>query len=429
MNDIREVHAREILDSRGNPTVEVDVRLSGGAMGRAAVPSGASTGSQEALELRDGDPLRYGGKGVRRAVAAVNGEIRDVLMGQDATDQASLDARLIDLDGTPTKSRLGANATLGVSMAVSRAAAGALHQPLYQYLSLGSAAPVLPIPMVNVINGGAHAANALDFQEFMLVPQGAPTFADAVRFAAETFHVLKNLLRDRGHNTGVGDEGGYAPNLKHPREALQLLIEAIAKAGYVPGRDIALAMDPAASELYRDGHYVFPKSGLPTLTTSGMIDLLADLVDAFPIVSIEDGVAENDWDGWRALTERLGERILLVGDDVFVTNPRIIAKGIGAHIANSVLIKLNQIGTVTETRAAIAVAHDAGYTTVISHRSGETEDTFIADFAVATGARFIKTGSMARSERVAKYNQLLRIEETLGEAARYAGAVGREGAV
>ena len=314
-------------------------------------------------------------------------------------------------------------------MAVSRAAASALHQPLYQYLSLGSAAPVLPIPMVNVINGGAHAANALDFQEFMLVPQGAPTFADAVRFAAETFHVLKNLLRDRGHNTGVGDEGGYAPNLKHPREALQLLVEAIAKAGYVPGRDIALAMDPAASELYRDGHYVLPNSGLPTITTSGMIDLLAELVDVFPIVSIEDGVGENDWDGWRALTERLGERILLVGDDVFVTNPRIIAKGIGAHIANAVLIKLNQIGTVTETRAAIAVAHDAGYTTVISHRSGETEDTFIADFAVATGARFIKTGSMARSERVAKYNQLLRIEETLGEAARYAGAVGREGAV
>jgi enolase len=422
---ISEVHAREILDSRGNPTVEVDVSLSGDATGRAAVPSGASTGSQEALELRDGDPLRYGGKGVRRAVAAVNGEIRRALLGQDATDQASVDARLIELDGTPAKSRLGANAILGVSMAVSRAAASALHQPLYQYLSLGDAAPVLPIPTTNVINGGAHAANALDFQEFMLVPQGAPTFADAIRFAAETFHVLKSLLRERGHNTGVGDEGGYAPNLRHPREALQLLVEAIAKAGYVPGRDIAIAMDPAASELYRDGRYVFQKSGLPTMTTSEMVDLLAELVDAFPIVSIEDGVAENDWDGWRALTERLGQRILLVGDDVFVTNPRIIAKGIGAHIANAVLIKLNQIGTVTETRAAVAVAHDAGYTTVISHRSGETEDTFIADFAVATGARFIKTGSMARSERVAKYNQLLRIEEALGGAARYAGAFGR----
>jgi len=420
---IGDVHAREILDSRGNPTVEVDVMLTGGALGRAAVPSGASTGTQEALELRDGDPLRFGGKGVERAVAAVNGEIRAALIGRDALDQKGIDERLIALDGTPMKSRLGANAVLGVSMAVARAAATAAEQPLYRYLRTDPSPMTLPIPMINVINGGAHASNALDFQEFMLVPHGAPTFKEAIRWAAETFHTLKGLLRDRGESTGVGDEGGYAPNLTHPRDALQLLVEAIAKAGYQSGEDIALAMDPAASELYRDGRYTFPKSGLPALTANEMVDLLAQLTDDFPVVSIEDGLAENDWNGWQALTERLGHRVLLVGDDVFVTNPAIIAKGIAAKIANAVLIKLNQIGTVTETLQAIKVAHAASYDTVISHRSGETEDTFIADFAVATGARFIKTGSLARSERVAKYNRLLRIEEKLGFAAQYAGTI------
>jgi len=422
---IDDLHAREILDSRGNPTVEVDVALKGGVLGRAAVPSGASTGTLEALELRDGDPLRFGGKGVERAVAAVNGEIRSVLVGCDALDQKAIDRRLIDLDGTPTKSRLGANAILGVSMAVARAAAAANGQPLYRYLKTGASAMTLPIPMINVINGGAHASNALDFQEFMLVPQGAPTFKEAIRWSAETFHALKGLLRDRGENTGVGDEGGYAPNLTHPSDALQLLVSAIAKAGYRSATDIALAMDPAASELYRDGRYTFPKSGLPALTTSEMVDLLAQLTNGFPVVSIEDGLAEDDWGGWRVLTERLGDQILLVGDDIFVTNPAIIAKGIAAKIGNAVLIKLNQIGTVTETLQAIAVAHQAHYTTVISHRSGETEDTFIADFAVATGAKYIKTGSVARSERVAKYNRLLRIEEELGPAAHYAGNVGK----
>ena len=425
MTLIDDLHAREILDSRGNPTVEVDVALKGGVLGRAAVPSGASTGTLEALELRDGDPLRFGGKGVERAVAAVNGEIRSVLVGCDALDQKAIDRRLIDLDGTPTKSRLGANAILGVSMAVARAAAAANGQPLYRYLKTGASAMTLPIPMINVINGGAHASNALDFQEFMLVPQGAPTFKEAIRWSAETFHALKGLLRDRGENTGVGDEGGYAPNLTHPSDALQLLVSAIAKAGYRSATDIALAMDPAASELYRDGRYTFPKSGLPALTTSEMVGLLAQLTIEFPVVSIEDGLAEDDWGGWRVLTERLGDQILLVGDDIFVTNPAIIAKGIAAKIGNAVLIKLNQIGTVTETLQAIAVAHQAHYTTVISHRSGETEDTFIADFAVATGAKYIKTGSVARSERVAKYNRLLRIEEELGPAAHYAGNVGK----
>jgi enolase len=423
LTPIGDVHAREILDSRGNPTVEVDVTVKGAAPGRAAVPSGASTGTQEALELRDGDPLRFGGKGVERAVAAVNGEIRAALIGRDVVDQKGIDEYLIALDGTPTKSRLGANAILGVSMAVARAAANAVGQPLYRYLKTDASPMTLPIPTINVINGGAHASNALDFQEFMLVPKGAPTFKEAIRWAAETFHVLKRVLRDRGESTGVGDEGGYAPNLTHAADALQLLMDAIAKAGYRPGTDIALAMDPATSELYRDGRYTFPKSGLPALTSDEMIDLLAQLTDEFPIVFIEDGLAEDDWNGWRTLTERLGDRVLLVGDDIFVTNPGIIAKGIDAKIANAVLIKLNQIGTVTETLQAIKIAHDASYTTVISHRSGETEDTFIADFAVATGARFIKTGSLARSERVAKYNRLLRIEEELGSAAKYAGAL------
>jgi enolase len=420
---IADIHAHEILDSRGNPTVEVDVTLAGGVCGRAAVPSGASTGTLEALELRDGDPLRFGGKGVERAVAGVNGEIRAALIGSDALDQEGIDEALIRLDGTATKSRLGANAILGVSMAVARAAAAAVDQPLYRYLRTDSSPMTLPIPMINVINGGAHASNALDFQEFMLVPHGAPTFKEAIRWSAETFHMLKRLLRDRGESTSVGDEGGYAPNLTHPQDAFQLLVDAIVKAAYRPGKDIALAMDPAVSDLYRDGRYMFPKSGLPSLTTNEMVDLLEQLTSAFPVVAIEDGVAENDWAGWRTLTERLGDRVLLVGDDVFVTNPAIIQRGIEGKIANAVLIKLNQIGTVTETLRAIKIAHDASYATVISHRSGETEDTFIADFAVATGARFIKTGSLARSERVAKYNRLLRIEEELGSAALYAGTI------
>ncbi|HVZ22574.1 MAG TPA: phosphopyruvate hydratase [Vicinamibacterales bacterium] len=420
MSAITAVHAREILDSRGNPTVEVDVVLADGARGTAAVPSGASTGTQEALELRDGDPTRYGGKGVEHAVANVNGEIRTALVAK-APDQREIDRALIQLDGTPHKSRLGANAMLGVSMAVARAAAASAGQPLYRYLATGASRHVLPIPMINVINGGVHATNALDFQEFMLVPAGAPTFKEAVRWAAETFHTLKGLLRDQGESTGVGDEGGYAPNLKHPREALQLLVQAVSQAGYTPGKDISLAMDPASSELYRDGKYTFPKAKLEPITSAAMIQLLATLVDEFPIISIEDGVAENDWSGWQALTRELGSQVLLVGDDVFVTNPAIIKRGIAEGVANAVLIKLNQIGTVTETLEAVNVAHAASYTTVISHRSGETEDTFIADLAVATGARFIKTGSLARSERVAKYNRLLRIEEELGPAARYAG--------
>jgi len=423
MSAITAVHAREILDSRGNPTVEVDVVLADGARGTAAVPSGASTGTQEALELRDGDPTRYGGKGVERAVANVNGEICGALVAK-APDQRDIDRVLIQLDGTPNKSRLGANAMLGVSMAVARAAATSAGEPLYRYLSTGASRHVLPIPMINVINGGVHATNALDFQEFMLVPAGAPTFKEAVRWAAETFHTLKGLLREQGESTGVGDEGGYAPNLRHPREALQLLVQAVSQAGYTPGKDISLAMDPASSELYRDGKYTFPKAKLEPITSAAMIQLLATLVDEFPIISIEDGVAENDWSGWQALTTELGSQVLLVGDDVFVTNPAIIKRGIAEGVANAVLIKLNQIGTVTETLEAINVAHAASYTTVISHRSGETEDTFIADLAVATGARFIKTGSLARSERVAKYNRLLRIEEELGAAARYAGASG-----
>jgi enolase 1/2/3 len=412
------VKGREILDSRGNPTVEVDVYLAGGAFGRAAVPSGASTGTREALELRDHDPQRYGGKGVRTAVGHVNGPVAVALQNLDAIEQRTVDRALIDADGTQDKSRLGANAILGASMAVARAAAAAAGIPLYRHLA---AAPIesLPVPMTNVINGGAHAGNALDFQEFMLVPIGAPTMAEAVRMLAEVFHVLRAILKKQGHVTSVGDEGGYAPDLKHPEEALQLLVEAIQQSGYRPARDLALAMDPAASELFVNGSYVFKKSELTSMSSAGMIDLLTRLVDRFPIVSIEDGLAENDWSGWQLLTERLGARVLLVGDDIFVTNPAIIRKGIEARVANAVLIKLNQIGTVTETLDAVAIAHQAGYRTVISHRSGETEDTFIADLAVATGAAYIKTGSMARSERVAKYNQLIRIEQELGNAAGF----------
>jgi enolase len=415
---IRSVHAREILDSRGNPTIEVDVRLEDGTLGRAAVPSGASTGSREALELRDHDPLRYGGKGVLHAAQAVNGTLAEVLRGQNAADQRAIDRRLIEADGTPTKSALGANAILGVSMASARAAAIGAGLPLYRYLA-GGEATHLPVPMVNVINGGVHAANALDFQEFMLTPIGAPSLHEAVRWCAEVFHELKKLLQKAGHSIGVGDEGGYAPNLKTPEEALQMLVHAIEVAGYKPGTDISLALDPAASEMYHGGQYVFSKSGAPVLSTPQMIDRYVSLVSQFPIVSIEDGLAEQDWHGWRELTKRLGGRIMLVGDDIFVTNPEIIRRGIAEHVANATLIKLNQIGTVTETLDAIAVSRDAGYRVVISHRSGETEDPFIADLAVATGAQFIKAGSMARSERLAKYNQLIRIEEELGSRARY----------
>jgi enolase len=412
------VQAREILDSRGNPTVEVDVRLADGSTGRAAVPSGASTGVREALELRDGDMHRYGGKGVRKAVGNVVTALADALNGIDATDQRAVDRAIIAADGTPEKSRLGANALLGASMAAARAAATARKLPLYRHLATG---PIdsLPIPLTNVINGGAHAANALDFQEFMLVPLGAPTIVEAVRILAEIFHVLRGILKSAGHVTSVGDEGGYAPNVKHPDEALQLMVQAIEKAGYQPGKDVSLALDVAASEMYKGSAYRFDKSGLASLSTEQMIELLEDLTNRFPIVSIEDGLAEDDWDGWRTLTERLGGRIMLVGDDLFCTNPAIIRKGIDSHIANAVLIKLNQIGTVSETLDAIAVAHRAGYQTAISHRSGETEDTFIADLAVATGAGYIKTGSMARSERVAKYNQLMRIEEEVGASAVY----------
>ena len=412
------VLAREIIDSRGNPTVEVDVRLTDGSTGRAAVPSGASTGTREALELRDGDMHRYGGKGVRKAVGNVVAALADALNGIDATDQRAVDRALIAADGTPEKSRLGANALLGASMAAARAAAATRKLPLYRHLATGPI-DTLPVPMTNVINGGAHAANALDFQEFMLVPFGASTFSEAVRVLAETFHVLRGILKDAGHVTSVGDEGGYAPDVKHPEEALQLMMQAIEKAGYQPGRDMSLALDVAASELHKGDEYRFPKSGLPSLTTARMIDLLEALADKFPIVSIEDGLGEDDWDGWRTLTERLGNRIMLVGDDLFVTNPAIIRKGIENHVGNAVLIKLNQIGTVSETLDAIAIAHRAGYQTAISHRSGETEDTFIADLAVATGAGYIKTGSMARSERVAKYNQLMRIEEEVGASAVY----------
>ena len=417
-SNIVAVLAREIIDSRGNPTVEVDVRLADGSTGRAAVPSGASTGTREALELRDGDPRRYGGKGVRKAVGNVVSAVADALNGIDATDQRAVDRALLGADGTPEKSKLGANALLGASMAAARAAAAARKLPLYRHLATGPI-DTLPVPLTNVINGGAHAANALDFQECMLVPLGAPTISEAVRTLAEIFHVLRGILKSAGHVTSVGDEGGYAPNVKHPDEALQLMVQAIETAGYRPGRDVSLALDVAASEMHKGSEYLFEKSGLASLSTMQMIELLEDLTNRFPIVSIEDGLAEDDWDGWRTLTERLGGRIMLVGDDLFCTNPAIIRKGIETHVANAVLIKLNQIGTVSETLDAISTAHRAGYQTAISHRSGETEDTFIADLAVATGAGYIKTGSMARSERVAKYNQLLRIEEEVGAAAVY----------
>ncbi len=419
MSAIVDVIAREILDSRGNPTVEADVLLESGVMGRAAAPSGASTGSREAIELRDGDKARYGGKGVMKAVENVNTEICEAIIGVDATEQGFVDKTLNDLDGTENKSRLGANAILAVSMAVAKAAAEESGLPLHRYL--GGAGPMaMPVPMMNVINGGVHADNGLDMQEFMIIPLGAPTFKEALRYGAEVFQTLKKLLHDRGFSTAVGDEGGFAPRLPKHEAAIKFVIEAIEAAGYRPGEDIALALDCASSEFYVDGEYTLASEGA-TMKSAELVDYLAAWVDKYPIISIEDGMAESDWDGWKLLTQRLGDRVQLVGDDLFVTNTRYIRQGIEQGIANSVLIKVNQIGTLTETLAAIEMAKRARYTAVVSHRSGETEDTTIADIAVATNALQIKTGSLSRSDRLAKYNQLLRIEEDLGDAASYPG--------
>ncbi|MCX7742856.1 MAG: phosphopyruvate hydratase [Tepidimonas sp.] len=419
MSAIVDIVGREILDSRGNPTVECDVLLESGVMGRAAVPSGASTGSREAIELRDGDPGRYLGKGVLKAVEHINTEISEAVLGLDASEQAFLDKTLIELDGTENKSRLGANALLAVSMAVARAAAEESGLPLYRYFG-GSAATTLPVPMMNVINGGAHANNNLDLQEFMILPVGAPSLREAIRWGAEVFHALKKIIHDRGMSTAVGDEGGFAPSVANHEAAIQLILEAIDKAGYTAGTQIALGLDCASSEFYRDGRYHLEGEGL-TLHASQWADMLAAWCDKYPIVSIEDGMAEGDWDGWALLTQRLGKRVQLVGDDLFVTNTKILKEGIDKGIANSILIKINQIGTLTETFAAIEMAKRAGYTAVISHRSGETEDSTIADIAVGTNAGQIKTGSMSRSDRMAKYNQLLRIEEDLGDVAVYPG--------
>jgi enolase len=417
------IHAREILDSRGNPTVEVYVRVEGG-FGRAALPSGASTGEREALELRDGDKSRYQGKGVRTAVANVNGEIANALIGADL-DQRALDEKMIALDGTPAKSRLGANALLGVSMAAVKAAATATGRPLYAHIAQlsgrGDRHYTLPVPMMNILNGGAHADSSVDLQEFMVMPVGMPTFAEALRAGAEIFHTLRGILKKAGHSTGVGDEGGFAPNLRSNREALDVVLDAIAKAGYSAGANVFLALDVASSELWENGKYVFRKSNEPARTSAQMIDLWTDWVRQYPIISIEDGLAEGDWEGWTALTAALGDRVQLVGDDVFVTNPQILRRGIADRVGNALLVKLNQIGTVTETLDAIEIARHARYGTIISHRSGETEDSTIADLAVGTSAGQIKTGSASRSDRVAKYNQLLRIEEELGSQAKYAG--------
>ena len=420
MYPILGIHAREILDSRGNPTVEVDVTLEDGTMGRAAVPSGASTGALEANELRDGDAKRYGGKGVRKAVQNVEKLIAPELQGMICTEQMAIDRAMIELDGTPNKSKLGANATLGVSMAVARAAADALGLPLYRYLG-GPLSRTIPVPMMNILNGGAHSTNTVDFQEFMIVPLGAPTFKEALRMGAEVFHALKKVLVKRKLSTGVGDEGGFAPDLKNDEEALMVIIEAIEAAGYEPGKQVCIALDPAASELYSKGKYTFKKSGAGTKDADAMIELYAKWLAKYPIVSIEDGLAEDDWAGWSKLTDALGDRVQLVGDDIFVTNAAILARGIDEDVANAILIKLNQIGTVTETLETIELARRNGYQSVISHRSGETEDTFLADFAVATNAGQIKTGSASRTDRVAKYNQLLRIEEELGVHAEYPG--------
>jgi enolase 1/2/3 len=418
VSQIDKVHARQVLDSRGNPTVEVELVLRSGAAGRAAVPSGASTGEFEATELRDGGAA-YGGKGVGKAVANVNGEIADAVHGRDATDQAGLDKALVDLDGTPNKSRLGANAILGVSLAAAHAAAAEEGQPLWRYLG-GEAAHVLPVPMMNVLNGGAHADNSVDFQEFMVVPVGAPSFSECLRMGTEVFHALKKTLHDRGLGGGVGDEGGFAPNLGSNEEALQMLMAGIEAAGYTPGEDVAIALDPAVSEIFSDGAYVLEHEGR-TLSADELATYWAALADRYPILSIEDGMDEEDWAGWKALTEQLGDRVQLVGDDLFVTNTARLQRGIDNGVANSILVKVNQIGTLTETLDAIATARDAGYTAVMSHRSGETEDVTIADLAVATGCGQIKTGAPSRSDRVAKYNQLLRIEEQLGGDASFPG--------
>ncbi|MDD4962704.1 MAG: phosphopyruvate hydratase [Gallionella sp.] len=419
MSVIVNVTAREVLDSRGNPTVEADVLLESGVMGRAAVPSGASTGEKEAIELRDGDKKRYLGKGVLKAVENVNTEIAEAVVGIDASEQAFIDQVMIDLDGTENKSRLGANAILAVSMAVARAAAEDAGLPLYRYLG-GSAKMQMPVPMMNIINGGAHANNNIDMQEFMIIPVGAPTFSEAVRYGAEVFHALKKLIDEKGMPTTVGDEGGFAPNLDNNEAALKLIVEGIEAAGFVPGADVAIGLDCASSEFYKDGLYCLDAEGLK-LTSAQFVDYLANWVDKYPLITIEDGMSEHDWAGWKLLTDRLGKTIQLVGDDVFVTNTKIFREGIKQGLANSILIKINQIGTLTETFAAIEMAKRAGYTAVISHRSGETEDSTIADIAVATNALQIKTGSMSRSDRMAKYNQLLRIEEFLGDATSYPG--------
>jgi enolase len=418
MNGIVDIVAREILDSRGNPTVEVDVRLEGGVLGRAAVPSGASTGAHEAVELRDGGP-RYGGKGVLKAVAAVNNEIFDALSGLDATEQIRIDERMLELDGTANKSRLGANAILGVSLAVAKAAAQAASLPLYRYVG-GASAHVLPVPLMNIINGGVHADNAIDFQEFMIMPVGAKSFREALRMGAEVFQALKKALKDGGYNTNVGDEGGFAPALKNADEALGAIMRAIEKAGYRPAEDICLALDPASTEFFKKGRYVLEGEGR-TLEAGAMVQAYVDLCSRYPIVSIEDGMAEDDWEGWAEITRALGTKIQLVGDDLFVTNVERLNRGLVAGVANAVLVKVNQIGTLTETLKTVRMAESAGYRAVMSHRSGETEDTTIADLAVATNCGQIKTGSVARSDRLAKYNQLLRIEEQLGEQAVYAG--------
>ncbi|MGZ8404021.1 MAG: phosphopyruvate hydratase [Rhodoplanes sp.] len=419
MTAIVDVIGREILDSRGNPTVEVDVILEEGSEGRAAVPSGASTGAHEAVELRDGDKKRYLGKGVTKAVEAVNGEIYDAISGLDAEEQAKIDETMIKLDGTPNKARLGANAILGVSLAVAKAAAAAKDLPLYRYVG-GTSARLLPVPMMNIVNGGVHADNPIDFQEFMIMPVGAPTFAEALRMGAEVFHTLKKALKDAGHNTQVGDEGGFAPNLPSADAALDFVMKAIETAGYRPGEDVALTLDPAASEFFKNGVYDYEGEGKKRKPDE-QAKYLADLVSRYPIVSIEDGMAEDDWDGWKALTDLIGTKCQLVGDDLFVTNVTRLAEGIRRGIANSILVKVNQIGSLTETLAAVEMAHKAGYTAVMSHRSGETEDSTIADLAVATNCGLIKTGSLARSDRTAKYNLLLRIEQDLGAQAKYAG--------
>jgi enolase len=418
MTAILDITGREILDSRGNPTVEVDVRLEDGSFGRAAVPSGASTGAHEAVELRDGGK-RYGGKGVEKAVAAVNGEIFDALAGLDADEQIKIDRMMIALDGTPNKARLGANAILGVSLAVAKAAAEASALPLYRYVG-GPKANILPVPMMNIINGGVHADNPIDFQEFMIMPVGATTFREALRMGAEIFHTLKKALHDDGHNTNVGDEGGFAPNLKSPDEALTYISKSVEKAGYKLGEEVFFALDPASTEFFKDGKYVLEGEG-KTLSPDEMVKVYADLCKRYPIVSIEDGMAEDDWAGWKALTDAVGKSVNLVGDDLFVTNVKRLKQGIETHTANAILIKVNQIGSLTETLETVEMAHKAAYKAVMSHRSGETEDSTIADLAVATNCGQIKTGSLARSDRLAKYNQLLRIEEQLGDAATYAG--------